>query len=271
VRANVLERLRMARAHHPRRHHGAGAPVRESSRPRRESAAARAFDFAFQPIVDVTRGKPYAYEALIRGPAGESAQTVLSSVPAPLRYHFDQAIRERAFSAANSVGLSTRLSVNCLPNALLRHDRNIQRTVEAADANGIPMSDVVFEIVEDEHIDDRKALSEVFDAYRHLGFKTALDDFGAGYASLSLLADFQPDIVKIDIALVKDVDRDATRQHIVRGALSMCRELGVEIIAEGVETAGERDFFESEGVSLMQGYLFARPEFRHLPVPSMRA
>jgi EAL domain-containing protein (putative c-di-GMP-specific phosphodiesterase class I) len=259
----------MAKAHHPRNANTASRPMRERSRTRREPVASRAFDFAFQPIVDVSTGTLYAYEALIRGPAGESAQSVLSSVPAPLRYHFDQAIRERAFSAANSVGLSTRLSVNCLPNALLRHDRNIQRTIEAADANGIDMSAVVFEIVEDEDIDDRKGLSEVFDAYRHLGFKTALDDFGAGYASLSLLADFQPDIVKIDIALVKDVDKDKTRQHIVRSALAMCRTLGCEIIAEGIETSGERDFFESEGVSLMQGYLFARPEFRGLPVPGM--
>ena len=255
--------------HEDSRNRCGATALRESSRPRRETAAQRAFDFAFQPIVDVSNGTPYAYEALIRGPAGESAQSVLSGVPAPLRYHFDQAIRERAFSAAHSVGLSTRLSVNCLPNALLRHDRNIQRTIEAADASGISMQNVVFEIVEDEHIDDRKALGDVFDAYRHLGFKTAIDDFGAGYASLSLLADFQPDIVKIDIALVKDVDKHATRQHIVRGALAMCRQLHVEVIAEGVETTGERDFFESEGVSLMQGYLFARPEFRHLPVPGM--
>lgn len=258
----------MVKVHHPRRLNNAATLVRESNRQRREPAAARAFDFAFQPIVDTSTGKPYAYEALIRGPYGESAHSVLTGVPAPLRYHFDQAIRERAFSAARTVGLATRLSVNCLPNALLRHDRNIDRTIEAAEANGISMSGVVFEIVEDEHIDDRKALRQVFRSKRELGFKTAIDDFGAGYASLSLLADFQPDIVKIDIALVKDVDREATRQRIVRGALEMCRDLGIEVIAEGVETAGERDFFASEGVSLMQGYLFARPEFRQLPVPT---
>ncbi|RKP51826.1 EAL domain-containing protein [Pararobbsia silviterrae] len=261
------ERVGMARAHHPSRSSGIPAAIRERGRQRRDIVVSSAFDFAFQPIVDIRTGVPYAYEALIRGPRGESAGNVLAGVALPLRYHFDQAIRERAFNAAMSLGLSTRLSINCLPNALLRHDRNIQRTVEAAEASGMSMRDVIFEIVEDEHIDDQKALAHVFRAHRDLGFKTALDDFGAGYASLSLLADLHPDIVKVDIALVKGVDIDTTRQKIVRGALAICRDLGIEIIAEGVETTGERDFFASEGVTLMQGFLFARPAMRALPLP----
>lgn len=231
-------------------------------RNRGDVAGAAPFQFAFQPIVDVLAGTTYAHEALIRGPNGESAHSVLSRVPAQLRYHFDQTARECAIRAASLASLPSRLAINCLPNSLLLHYRAIERTAEVARQFGFPMSNIVFELVEQENIVDRKGIAEVIRSHKAMGFKTAFDDFGAGYAGLTLLADFQPDIVKLDMALVRGVDSDVVRQHIVRSALAMCRDLKITVIAEGVETAGERDFFVEQGVTLMQGYLFARPAFR---------
>ena len=100
--------------------------------------------------------------------------------------------------------------------------------------------------------------------YKRCGFKTAIDDFGAGYAGMKLLADFQPDLIKIDMDLIRHVDTDRPRQAIVRSLVYLCKEMNIKVIAEGIETAGERDFLRDAGISLMQGYLFAKPAFRSI-------
>ena len=95
--------------------------------------------------------------------------------------------------------------------------------------------------------------------------KLAIDDFGAGHSGLNLLADFQPDLIKLDMNLVRDIVNRGPRQAIVRAIVQACTELQVEIIAEGVETLDEYHWFEDQGVHLFQGFLFARPEFEALP------
>ncbi len=97
--------------------------------------------------------------------------------------------------------------------------------------------------------------------YKRIGFLTAIDDFGAGFAGLNLLADFQPDIVKLDMDLVRQIDRSRPRQAIVRGVSRICEELGIRIIAEGVETLDECLCLQGMGIRLMQGYLFGKPQF----------
>jgi EAL domain-containing protein (putative c-di-GMP-specific phosphodiesterase class I) len=105
----------------------------------------------------------------------------------------------------------------------------------------------------------------IFRAYKKFGFLTAIDDFGAGYSGLALLVDFQPDIIKLDMGLLRGIDTDTVRQRVVRGILSICQDLGIRVVAEGIETKGERDFFIAHGVSLMQGYFFAKPAFKAIP------
>lgn len=95
-----------------------------------------------------------------------------------------------------------------------------------------------------------------------MGFKTALDDFGAGYAGLNLLASLQPDIIKIDMNLIRDIDTSKSRQAIVKAVTRMCEELNVTVLAEGVETWSERDFLVDLGIDLFQGYLFCKPAFK---------
>jgi EAL domain-containing protein (putative c-di-GMP-specific phosphodiesterase class I) len=94
---------------------------------------------------------------------------------------------------------------------------------------------------------------------------TAIDDFGSGYAGLGLLAKFQPDVIKIDMDLIRGVDRSPARQGIVAGILVMARAMNVTVIAEGVETMEEVDALRSAGVRLLQGYHFARPLVEALP------
>lgn len=221
--------------------------------------------FAFQPIVDVQRRSVFAYEALVRGPNGESAGSVLSKVDEANRYEFDQRCRTTAIAQAAALKLDAYLSINFMPNAVYRPEACIRTTLAAAAEFGFPLEHIIFETLEGEDIHDRAHLVNIFQAYKQFGFKTAIDDFGSGYSSLSLLADFQPDFIKLDMSLVRGIDSHRARQRIVSSVANLCNDLNVQIIAEGVETQGERDYFDSLGIALMQGYWFAKPAFRALP------
>ena len=201
----------------------------------------------------------------MRGPNGEGAHSVLSKIDEGNRYAFDQLCRTTAIAQAAALSLDSFLSINFMPNAVYRPEACIQSTLAAAEKYGFPIDRIIFETVEGENIVSRPHLVDIFKAYKRFGFQTAIDDFGAGYSGLTLLADFQPDLIKLDMELVRGIDVDVVRQHIVRGVVAICRDLGVKVIAEGIESHGERDFFEAHGVTLMQGYLFAKPAFKTIP------
>jgi EAL domain-containing protein (putative c-di-GMP-specific phosphodiesterase class I) len=219
------------------------------------------FSYAYQPIIDIHSRDVFAHEALVRGPNGESALTVLSRVNEENRYRFDQACRVKAIETAARLRMSSRLSINFMPNAIYRPELCIRTTLEAAEKHAFPLDRIIFETVEGEQINDGKWLAEVLSEYQRIGFLTAIDDFGAGFAGLNLLADFQPDIVKLDMALVRNIDQSRARQAIVRGVVGICEELQIKVIAEGVETADELRCLEQSGIGLFQGYLFGKPLF----------
>ncbi|TDV52608.1 EAL domain-containing protein (putative c-di-GMP-specific phosphodiesterase class I) [Pseudomonas graminis] len=231
---------------------------------RESSALDLEFEFAYQPIVDVRDRSVFAHEALVRGVNGEGALSVLNRVDDTNRYRFDQLCRTRAISTAARLGVDEYLSINFLPNAVYRPELCIRSTLEAARAHHFPLDRLIFETVETEHLCDNSHLTNILREYRQFGFKTAIDDFGAGHSGLTLLADFQPDLIKLDMALVRNVHLDPARQAIVRGIVTMCTDLNVTVIAEGIEQAGERDFLADCGIYLMQGYWFAKPAFQAL-------
>lgn len=224
------------------------------------------FTMAFQPIVDVARREIFGYEALVRGMDNEPAPVILARVNEQTRYPFDQACRVKAIDLAHSLGLKGVLSINFLPNAVYRPETCIRATLQAAHETGFPANRIMFEVTEGEKIEDHAHLRNIFEEYKRQGFITAIDDFGAGHSGLNLLADFQPDIIKLDMALTRNVDKDRIRRSIVSGILSVCREISIKVIAEGVETREECLALRDEGVELFQGYFFARPGFRMLPV-----
>lgn len=222
------------------------------------------FSMAFQPIVDLGAGRIHGYEALVRGPAGESAGTILARVNASNRYRFDQVCRVRAIELAAGLGLQSTLHINFLPNAVYRPEHCIRTTMEAARLHGFPPEQICLEVVESERVDNHDHMRGIINEYRRRGLMTAIDDFGAGYAGLNMLADFQPDILKMDMALTRAIDSDRTRQVIVRSIVAAAGELDITVIAEGIETEAELDTLRSAGVSLFQGYLFGRPAFETL-------
>jgi len=217
------------------------------------------FDFAYQPIVDLANRSVFAHEALVRGPAGEPAGVVLAQVNEANRYRFDQSCRVKAIKGAAELGLAERLSINFLPNAIYRPEICIRTTLEAARAHGFPLERIIFEVTEGERVEDGPWFASILREYKRVGFLTAIDDFGAGYAGLKLLADFQPDLIKLDMDLVRHIDADAARRLIVQHLVRLCADLHIAVIAEGVETPAERNALLDLGITLMQGYLFARP------------
>ena len=229
------------------------------------SAPLPKFSYAFQPIVEAASGSVFSYEALIRGPSNEPAFTVLERVPVDARYRFDEDSRVAAIGLANRLGLGCHLNLNFLPQGLYASGSSVTSTLEAAARHGLPIERLILEVTEGEVIADYSNLAQQLNEFRSLGLKVAIDDFGAGYSGLNMLADFQPDQIKIDMNLVRGIEKHGPRQAIVRALVQVCDDLGIDVIAEGVESLREYAWFAEHGVSLFQGYLFAKPGFEFLP------
>ncbi|TWX64222.1 EAL domain-containing protein [Colwellia sp. C1TZA3] len=226
------------------------------------------FDFtmAFQPIINCKTNEIYGYEALVRGLNNESAFSIISKVNVDNRYLFDQLCRIKAIALASKLKLESMLSINFLPNAIYNPERCIRTTLDAAEKYGFPAEKIMFEFTEVEKIEDAAAIKNIVEYYKKLGFKTAIDDFGSGYAGLGLLADFQTTIVKIDMELIRNINTDIVRQSIVKNCLNIFRDLNIIPLAEGIETKEEYVYLRDLGIELMQGYLFAKPSFENLPL-----
>jgi len=226
------------------------------------------FRMAFQPIVDVSNHRVWGYEALVRGVNGESAFGILGQVSEELRYRFDQAARVMAIETAGRLfeGRDLRLSINFMPNAVYEPSACIQKSLAAAKRVQFPHRNLVFEFTENERMDDPAHVQRIVECYRRLGFWTALDDFGAGYAGLGLLSRLQPDLIKIDMELLRDIHLSRAKQAIVAGIVGIARTLDIHVLAEGVESSQELAVLRAAGISLFQGYHFAKPALMALPV-----
>lgn len=225
------------------------------------------FTMAFQPIVDLSARQVWGHEALVRGPAGESAGDVLAQVTDANRYRFDQECRVRAIELASRLfpGDASRLSVNFQPNAVYRPETCIRAALQACRRFDFDPKRLMFEFTENEQVVDAPHLEDIVTCYRGLGFTVAIDDFGAGFAGLNLLADLTPDVVKIDMKLVRGIEAAPRQQAILRALVGLAGELDITLIAEGVETRAELATLHALGVPLAQGYLFARPALEALP------
>jgi EAL domain-containing protein (putative c-di-GMP-specific phosphodiesterase class I) len=223
---------------------------------------------AFQPIIDIRRRSIFAYEALVRGTEQESAIAVLGKVTEESRSAFDQSCRIKAMILAQQLGIADQgalLSVNFMPGVTYSAADCFQRTVQAAEWTGFPLNSLMFEISEMESLNDTERLRAIAAEYRRHGLTIALDDFGAGNSGLNLLADIEVQVLKLDGRLVRGIDSQPRAEEIVRSTAAMAHRLGIQIVAECVETRAEVDVLLACGITLMQGYLFAAPTFESLP------
>ena len=224
------------------------------------------FDFtmAFQPIVDLRHQTIFAQEALARGLNGEGAVSVFEQVNKQNLYRFDQTCRVKAIEIASRFDDESLLSINFMPRAIYKPELCIRTTLEAAKVYSIDPKRLIFEFSETERVDDIAHLKRTIEFYKEQGFKTAMDDFGSGYSGLNMLTEFKPDLIKLDIQLIHEIDHSKTRFAIIKSVKTMCDDLGIQIIAEGVETVEEKQTLEGLGIHYQQGFLFAKPAFETL-------
>jgi len=225
------------------------------------------FSFAFQPIVDASTKTVFAYEALVRGLEGEGAMSVLSKVNEYNRYSFDQICRVKAVKLASRLDMQPMLSINFMPNAVYKAEYCIRTTLAAAKTYNFDTRKIIFELTEGEDLSSVEHLTSIIEAYQSMGFSTAIDDFGAGYSRFNIMMASPPDLLKLDMGLVRNVQNEPNKQAVVAGIITMMRQLGGRIVAEGVETPEEYYWLRSQGITLYQGFLFARPGFECLPEP----
>lgn len=220
------------------------------------------FTMAFQPVVDLAQNCIDSYEALVRGLNGEGAESILGKVDAQTLYAFDQACRVKAIEMAAELKLDRQLNINFLPNAVYEPAACIRQTLNASERTGFPLDHLTFEIIEQEELAEAGHLLRIITEYHRHGFKIALDDFGSGYSGLSRLAELKPDIIKLDRALIRGCDHDRIRMAIIGSMIALCRDIGVKLVFEGVETIEEVEALREAGARFMQGFFFAKPAFQ---------
>jgi len=224
-----------------------------------------AFSFAFQPIVAPRTGETCSYEALIRGPQGEPAPTVLNAINDADAHIFADAVCSKAIHLAKLLGVDCQININCLPSNFLDDQRTMECVLKACETSGFPLSNVVLEVTENELIRSHEEFLRAIRTFRKAGVQIAIDDFGAGHSGLNLLADFQPDTLKVDLHLIRDIHILGPKQSIIRGIKETCNDLGIDLLVEGIETVEEYQWCANNGIELYQGYLFAKPGFETLP------
>ncbi|SAI69589.1 signaling protein [Bordetella ansorpii] len=227
----------------------------------------QAFQFALQPIVDPLRREITSFEFLVRSPSGGSPQQLFASLPAEQRYQADLQSKISAFRLANRLGIkdNVKLSVNLFPMSLISIPHAVDSLLEQIAASGLLPGQVIVEITEEEAISCLDAFRAAITRLRKAGIGVAIDDFGAGFAGLSLLAEFQPDKLKIDRGIIQGIHIDGPRQAIVRATLHACAAMGITPVAEGVESIEEWCWLQAAGIRRFQGYLFARPALNCIP------
>ncbi|WP_435948189.1 diguanylate phosphodiesterase [Dryocola sp. BD586] len=222
--------------------------------------------FAFQPIIDPFAQQIVSLEALLRTPDGQSPQACFAGLTGNELYEADLRSKKVAFAMAGALKLREQtLSVNLLPMTLVKVPGAVSFLLQEIKANGLVPEQVIVEFTESEVI---SRLDEFTDAIRQLkaaGLSVAIDHFGAGFAGLLLLAQFQPDRIKINRDLIQDVHKSGPRQAIIQAIIKCCSSLEIAVSAVGVEKAEEWMWLESAGISQFQGHLFASPCFNGIP------
>ena len=221
------------------------------------SSALDSLWMAYQPIISWSRQEVFGYEALLRSrePSLPHPGAILDAAERLDRLHdLGRTIRTRAAEPAARMPEGAMLFVNLhtqdlLDGDLFETDRPLARIAQ----------NVVLEITERASLLHVRDVQTRISRLREMGFRIAVDDLGAGYAGLTSFAQLEPEVVKLDMSLVRGVHAQPTKLTLVRTMVSMCRELGMQVVAEGIETPQERDAMVNAGCDLLQGYLFAKP------------
>ena len=226
----------------------------------------RRIDTWFQPVFKGPDLDLWGYECLMRGRDEQNnlvmpGQILQWAEQERLIFMLDRVCREIHITNAGRIAANTntRVLVNFLPTAIYEPAFCLRTTMNAARKSGLTPAQVIFEVVESEEINDREHLASVLGYYRQAGFGVALDDVGTGYSGLMMLADLNPDLVKIDRALVSRATDSKMHRGICRALCALAQESGKLALAEGVETIEQWQTLADMGADLFQGFLFGKP------------
>lgn len=234
-----------------------GSPLAEHST---QQPFAVPFTLAFQPVYDIRNGEILAHEALVRGPSGPGARSVIDQITPENRSSFDRMCRVKAIAMASALDLQTGLSLNCMADAITDPVACLRATFIAASHFGFPVERLIFEFRELDYLRDASHLRSVTEHFRKQGVQTAIDNVGAGFAGLGLLCEIETDLVKLDESLVRGIEGDLRRQQLVRSIVTLCHDIDIQIIVKGVETEAEFDALRALGVVFFQGFYLGQPK-----------
>ncbi|UCE78028.1 MAG: EAL domain-containing protein [Nitrospiraceae bacterium] len=217
----------------------------------------------FHPIVDLTNNSVIGYEALTRGPAETEYEHpyILFDVAedTDLLFELDQLCRKKALENAKGILPGLKLFVNCLPSAVLDpkfRDTYLRDCLRDLDLNP---STIVLEVTERQAIEQYDLFMEAAQYYADMGFAIAVDDTGAGYSSLETVVELKPQYIKLDISIVREIDKNILKQELIKAIVGLSKQMRSTVIAEGVETVGELNTLKEIGIKFGQGFLFAKP------------
>lgn len=219
----------------------------------------------FQPIVYAKSGEIYGYEALSRGVLKDGSimnpwKLFSSAKEMDLMFNLDRVCREASIRAAAKQNITKKLFINFIPTAIYEPSLCLRSTARILEEENFDPAQVVFEVVETEKVEDFNHLNRILDYYKEKGFHTALDDLGSGYADKSALLKLKPDYMKIDMEIIRNIHLDPKKQKQLDDLIEAGKEIGLIILAEGIETLEEYSYIKGKDVDLVQGYLFGKPQ-----------
>lgn len=216
----------------------------------------------YQPIVNVEE-QVFAYELLARFPKEDGSMIYPNEIFSAARargrlYALDRACRMTAVKHAAAIK-EKKVFINFIPTSIYSPEFCLKSTTALAEELGINPTQLVFEVVETEQVEDIEHLKRILTFYKEKGFEYALDDVGEGYSTLEMLADIKPNYMKLDMKYVQGVSNDVKKQIVARKFLEMAVEIGSIPLAEGIEEREDFEWLKEIGYKLFQGYYFGKP------------
>lgn len=218
----------------------------------------------FQPIVDLSSQTIYGYESLARGVNDEGELIYPDTLfrwarEGDMLFYLDRACRETSLKTAAVKSITSKVFINFIPTAIYDPQHCLASTVKWAKQLDFDPKNIIFEVIESDHVADLDHLKTILDYYQSQGFMVALDDVGSGYSSLNMIAKLLPNIVKIDRDIIDRIDENPVKQSIFRAIVQIAHENSIVVLAEGIEREEELLFCTANGAQLAQGYYFGKP------------
>lgn len=233
----------------------------------READMDREFTLEFQPLYELGSERPLAFEALARWTApglGPVPPDVFIPVAerSDLINRLTQVLLRKALAEAMTWPQDIRLALNLSIHDLISSDA-VVKIIAIIRASGVAPGRIDLEVTESALVSDFDKANEAIRAFKNLGVRISLDDFGTGYSSLAYVHKLPFDRIKIDRSFVQEIDTHHAARDIVRTVVTLCRNLDLQCVTEGVETSAQANALKELGCTTMQGYFFARPMTPH--------